>query len=106
MYKQYKEYVIGALDSREMLEQLAEESAELSQAALKVIRAYGLSANPARCSPQEAMEALVEEVGDVMMMIDALGLDDVDTVDNPKWERWAIMLGAERAEDEKGNETC
>lgn len=45
-YKDDKLYVLQHLDRRTLLEQLAEEAAELSQAALKAIRAEELSNNP------------------------------------------------------------
>lgn len=45
-YIEDKRYVLEHIDRRTLLEQLAEEAAELSQAALKLIRAEGLSNNP------------------------------------------------------------
>ena len=44
-YKNYRDYILDKLDERTLLEQLAEEASELSQAALKLIRAKGLSEN-------------------------------------------------------------
>lgn len=95
MYKKYRDYVMTTLGSRDLLEQLAEEAAELAQAALKMIRAYGLNGNACRCTPSEASDSLVEEIGDVEMLTDLLGLGAADTGDNPKWERWARSLGME-----------
>lgn len=93
MYKQYKKAVTEQLDRRALLEQLAEECSELSQAALKCIRAEGLSNNVTNTTAKEANENLVEEVGDVLMVCDALGLMvDGLTKNNPKWGRWKNRL--------------
>lgn len=90
---EYREFVKERLDSREMLEQLAEEASELAQAALKMIRAYGMSKNTTRTKPGEAAAGIVEEIGDVMMLVDMLDLYDINTAGNPKWKRWAVSLG-------------
>ena len=52
-----------------MLRQLAEECAELAQAALKLIRAYRME-TPMRVD--EARERLIEEIADVQVMSDAI----------------------------------
>ena len=57
---------VSNLPDRELLEQLAEESAELSQAALKCIRAQGFSQNPTPVSCEDAMKNLQEEINDVL----------------------------------------
>lgn len=80
------------MDMRSELEQLAEESAELAQAAIKMIRATGLSKSPTPVKLNDAWSDVVEEAGDVLMLLDLLGAVDIDTSDNPKWERWARRL--------------
>ena len=45
-YAKNRSYVLKNTDRRTLLEQLAEEASELSQAALKLIRAEKLSDNP------------------------------------------------------------
>jgi NTP pyrophosphatase (non-canonical NTP hydrolase) len=81
------------LGTRELLEQLAEEAAELNQAALKLIRARGLSYNPTPVGPDEAWANLKEEVGDVLAVTDLLELTPgVSDKHNPKWKRWADRL--------------
>ncbi len=95
MYKKYRDYVRLKVCSRDLLEQLAEESSELAQAALKLIRADGMSDNPTPVTSCKAMMDLFEEVGDVMMLWDVLGLAGVETSTNEKWERWALRLGRE-----------
>lgn len=67
-----KFYVLEHIDKRTLLEQLAEEAAELSQAALKLIRAEGLSGNPTNRNALIAREQLNDEVDDVLMIVDAL----------------------------------
>lgn len=58
---EYAKYVREELASRDMLEQVAEEASELSQAALKLIRAYKLSGNPTPMDSGEAVKNFCEE---------------------------------------------
>jgi len=93
------------LTLRDQLEQLAEEAAELSQAALKLIRARDLSTNKTPVSADEAQEALEEEVIDVLIAFDTVfGCDFDDLIDamrnSPKWERWAKRLGTAHGREE------
>jgi NTP pyrophosphatase (non-canonical NTP hydrolase) len=90
---EYQKYILGALTNRELLEQLAEEASELSQAALKVIRAKGLSNNPTPVNECDAYSNLKEELYDVLAVASLLGIVDYDDNDNHKWERWAKRLG-------------
>lgn len=100
MYKKYRAYVKKHIDSRDALEMLAEECAELGKAALKAIRAYGLSENPTPVTQEQALADMVEETGDVLVVLDLLDLADVYTACNPKWKRWAIRLGMPEVDDE------
>lgn len=94
-------YVMNHLDARTKLEQLAEEAAELSQAALKLIRAKGLSNNVTPTSEKEALANVREEIIDVLACIKVYGyeLDGADVVEamenSPKWLRWAERLKGE-----------
>lgn len=76
--------LVSDLPARDLLEQLAEESAELSQAALKLIRANGTSQSPTPISEDEAMNSLIEEANDVLIVLVILGLADqiVDTLES------------------------
>lgn len=56
--EKYIKYIRKNLSEREILEQLAEEASELSQAALKAIRALKLSSNPTPLSCLEASDNL------------------------------------------------
>lgn len=94
------EIINNCLTMRDVLEQLAEEAAELSQAALKTIRADKASNNPARLTQQEALSNLTEEALDVIMTLSLI----INTEwlmqaneKNPKWERWAkSLMGSKR----------
>jgi hypothetical protein len=99
---QYKEYVLSVLSERELLEQLAEEAAELSQAALKLIRAEGLSNNTTPITAGQARTALQEEFSDVLIVAELLEL--IDCQNDKKLQRWAERLGYKDVEDneEKG----
>lgn len=94
-----KAYVLSHTDQRTLLEQLAEEAAELSQAALKLIRAEGLSDNPTPANVSIASEQLNEEFADVLMAADAIGIPILESWDNSKWRRWAARI---REECERG----
>lgn len=80
-----------------MLRQLAEECGELSQAALKYIRAVRKE-TPMRID--EAIEHLTEEIADVRLMIEAVSdtvlserdVDDVQAIKEQKLDRWKKRL--------------
>lgn len=88
------QFIKEKLDRRTILEQLAEESAELTQAALKLVRAEGLSNNPTPIEDDEAFNNLLEEIEDVIACLKLLDIDVTiaATSDNPKWERWVNRL--------------
>lgn len=91
-----KFYVLSHTDRRTLLEQLAEEAAELSQAALKLIRAEKLSDNPTTTHVSIASEQLIEELADVLVASDAVGVPVLESCDNSKWRRWAARIRKER----------
>lgn len=91
-----KRYVLEHIDKRTLLEQLAEEAAELSQAALKLIRAEKLSDNPTPVNVSIASEQLMEELADVLVAADAVGILILESCDNSKWRRWAARIRKER----------
>ena len=84
-------FVLTELSTRTLLEQMAEEAAEVSQAALKLIRARG-NGNPTPMDAEEAWEWLEEEMSDLFMCATLLNLDLLEPLDNPKWERWAERI--------------
>lgn len=94
--------IMQKLGARERLEVLAEEAAELSQAALKMIRAYrmGGAVNPTPVTAKEAVENLVEEVADVELAVEALGLcymnrGKIEKIKEEKRNRWLERLKGE-----------
>lgn len=101
--QQYFEYVVKRLDKRTILEQLAEESSEVTKEALKVIRAERFSNNYTPITREDAIDKLIEEINDLRMIISLLKpkyeeLDkalpeDKEIINNPKWKRWAYRLG-------------
>lgn len=84
-----------------ILEQLAEECAELTQAALKLTRLYR-GENPTRKTEAECVKALNEEAADVLMCLNALQdvicEEKIREITEWKMERWAAALDAKEAE--------
>ena len=91
------ENIRAHLDQAELLTQLAEEAAELAQAALKLRRAR-TRVNPSLVGSIEALDNLLEELADVSVCVRVLGLDrgpnldQVHTIMDKKLERWATRL--------------
>lgn len=102
-FDNYKDYILDKLDERALLEQLAEEASELSQAALKLIRAKGLNNNVTPKTEYEAIQNIVEEMRNRSIVITLLCYKDKkllaaifnseDVENSPKWKRWAERLG-------------
>lgn len=102
-YANYKDYILDKLDERAMLEQLAEEASELSQAALKLIRAKGLSENVTPKMKGKVTQNLAEEMLDCGIVMALLCHKDAkimkavlyseDVANSSKWKRWAERLG-------------
>lgn len=101
-YFEKLQIVQGKLDKRALLEGLAEEAAELAQAALKLIRTMGSSKNVTPTSEEEAWEHLYEEIADVENCTNALEICDEDFLDiqQEKMIRWADRLTASQGADE------
>ena len=89
--------IAGKYGKEYMLRQMAEECSELSQAALKYIRAARRE-TPMRID--EAIEHLTEEIADVRVMIDAVtatvlserDVDDVLGIKEQKLDRWKTRM--------------
>jgi septum formation topological specificity factor MinE len=92
-------YINKHLSRRELLEQLAEESAELAQAALKLCRALEDAHNRTETTQREAVENMAEELVDVLNAYTAV-FGDWEAVEkaveqskrSPKWGRWVDRL--------------
>ena len=68
------EYIQEQLSQEELLRQLADEAAELAQAALKLRRVYNGS-NPTPTTHKDALNNLHEEIADVKLLLKVLELD-------------------------------
>lgn len=79
------------LTERALLEQLAEEAAELAQAALKLIRVRG-NGNPTPVTVVDAEAALIEELSDVALVAAALGISKDSVLMDQKAARWAERI--------------
>ena len=77
---------------------LAKASAKLAHSALKLRRALSFE-NPTPISPQEAMWKVQEEVADVLLCLDLLGIDvtdaNIDLIQEEKATRWIHRLKGE-----------
>lgn len=86
-------YVQNKLSRRDLYEMLAEETAELSQAALKVIRAEGMSGSVTPITAEEAHANLNEEVVDVLVVLAALNVEIFNAkLAEEKVQRWVDRL--------------
>ncbi len=87
------QYVTDTLTPGDLLCQLAEESAELAKAALKVKRALE-GRNPTPTSLNDALSNLQEELEDVLVCVATLSPDYVTLTDAPlqKLKRWVSRL--------------
>lgn len=100
----YLEIVRGKLSDPELLAQLAEEAAELAQAALKMRRVID-GANPTPVTFQQAHDNLLEEISDVETCVAALLYNTPTAVKARadlravKLERWAGRLLGTEAKD-------
>jgi Zn-dependent oligopeptidase len=92
-------YIYDNVPRRELLEQLAEESAELSQDALKLCRALEGAHNSTETTQREAVQNMAEEFVDVLNAYTAI-FGDWEAVEkaveqskrSPKWGRWVDRL--------------
>lgn len=89
------------LDDKELLCQLAEEAAELSQAALKLRRAID-GKNPTPKTFGECKKDLNEEIADVLLCLEELGFHSKDhlfiqaNIMDAKRKRWLSRLLARK----------
>lgn len=91
----------------ELLAGLAEEASELSQAALKLRRAYDQT-NPTPVKEEDAYDDLLEEIADVHLYLDQLSLNwaAIDDIMEFKGMRWRERLkGAGSNERKAGIES-
>lgn len=102
--EQNLEYIRSQMSLPELLTVLAEEAAELGQAALKYRRTL-IKGNPTPTSEKTAYANILEELGDILNSLEAIELD----LNNPiihafrksKIERWANRLHEEEAKQKE-----
>ena len=77
----------------DLLAGLAEEAAELAQAALKLRRCY-VGTNPTPMDSEEAYDNLMEEIADVKLYLKMLDINQhvVNNFMNAKGARWVKRL--------------
>ena len=90
--------MIDLIGKAAMLEQLAEECSELSQAALKLARKYR-GENPTPKSEMECIDSLTEETADVLLILDQLKSiiadERVKDIKAQKMVRWKLRMGGD-----------
>ena len=97
------EYIRGHLSTEELLTLLAEECSELSKAALKLRRVYN-GDNPTPVRRPDAYDNLIEEIADVTLCVEVLGLNTTENlyrvgkIWETKLSRWKQRLEAKRNE--------
>lgn len=97
--------ILEALGTEAVLEQLAEEASELSQAALKLARKLR-GVNPTPKTEQECWNALLEEIADVQVAEEQLQLKGsqdfaIEEMVRAKTRRWKQrLLAREENNDE------
>ena len=100
--------ILDALTAEELLCQLAEESAELAQAALKLVRAR-TGRNPTPKTERDCVEDLTTELADVMLsmraVICACNVDETKIAEimDSKAQRWVERLEGRKGEREMKN---
>lgn len=93
--------IIDQISETALLEQLAEECAELAQASLKLSRIIRKE-NPTPATEQDAYQNFVEEVGDVRLLLKIMdsSYDGIDTKDLEQYKlhRWKkrIKMGDQK----------
>lgn len=93
--------IIDKVGESALLEQLAEECAELAKASLKLSRTMRKE-NPTPVTTNEAFENLVEEIADVRLLLRMIDFmyDGIDTADMEQYklQRWKnrIKIGDQR----------
>ena len=88
-------YIAENLSKGEILAQLAEESAELTQAALKHRRTFTEGASPTPKTEDETLDNLIEEFADVLICAEAINHQETKLFGKPftniykyKLRRW------------------
>jgi NTP pyrophosphatase (non-canonical NTP hydrolase) len=106
-------YISSRMTEEAALRQIAEEAAELAQAALKYLRTRKQD-SPTPTTPAEALTNLLEEIGDVQVSLNVWleGYDKsavlaiVNSFEKGKKERWAVRLREAENKTKEGEENA
>lgn len=90
-----KELISNEINRSALYEHLAEEASELAQAALKVARIQR-GENPCRTEIEEALDNMVEEFTDVMLVAEIIGYEKNETMYAYKLNRWVNRILAKQ----------
>lgn len=100
--------VSDVLPQAELLAMLAEEAAELAQAALKLRRVLD-GKNPTPISYEDAKKRLIEEAADMELCMRTVhALDDrraIEIIKAEKYMRWLERMGLVREKDDGTSDT-
>ena len=91
-----KDMCLNISTKEHCLNSLQRKQQNCHKAALKLIRAEKLSDNPTPANVSIALEQLNEELADVLVAADAVGIPVLESCDNSKWHRWAARIRKER----------
>lgn len=106
LHRRNMEFILQTLKYDELLCQMAEETAELCQAAMKYRRKMG-NVNPTTISWKKANENLLEEIADVVLLAELLLWYDpeewerVEEIKKFKANRWVGRLKGEGEHEQK-----
>lgn len=110
------EYIASRTTEEAALRQIAEEAAELAQAALKLCRVIKKD-SPTPINVEQAIKNLLEEIGDVQLTLNvwvgkyssfskATVVENIEQVVSYKSKRWADRLKAEENKPKEGEENA
>lgn len=106
--EQNLEYIRSRVPASELLTMLAEEAAELAQAALKYRRTL-VKGNPTPVSKESAYMNILEELGDIINCMEAMEIDITNPIIHAfrksKIERWVERLHEEEQKKSAGAES-
>lgn len=103
-----QDFILTRIPQEELLAQLAEEAAELTHAALKLRRVLN-GTNPTPVSSMDALQAIKEEIADVTLLVQLLGLDynggEIEQIKDRKLRRWVSRLEGSLKEEKQSEGT-
>ena len=83
--------LVQGVDGSALFEQMAEEATELAHAALKMAR-IGRGDNPTPVTRMDAMQHIMEELSDLSLVCEVIGIAPDRMIQVDKLKRWAERL--------------